>query len=1056
MQTKIELIYHPTGRLEKANSKDDVVFQGSVATSEFYLKMAEDVANEDAWLPTDSVFICFKRPDNQKSAPLLMQYENGCWKYISNGWLEDVDLGGKDSTYTANVLMRRYSKLNQTALVATRTSEQIELPISPSIGWNPQNISIDVYDEIIKVVSGQNEVVEKISNFQVGTVNAVTIEADKEAAVEANIVEDETSNAYKLNMDFAIPRGETPIVTASATVDNNNGIPNVSITKTNIENGGANFKFAFKNLKGDKGEKGDKGDAGAKGDKGDTGSTGQKGAQGIQGPKGDQGPVGPQGPKGEGYSIFKTYSSISAMNADAANVPEGKFVLISSNTNDEDNAKEYVKNSEGGFSFIVDLSGSVGVQGPQGPQGAQGARGAIGQAAGFGTPTATVKKLSPTLEPTVAIKASGEDTNKVFTFEFGIPQGIKGDRGEQGDRGPQGERGNSGIDGRDALVYTNIKNMDQIPLVDNDFVLQSNELNRIPTVGENLSVLINAKSTIYIANCIVTTANKTYTWLQIKQVAKLTGDIGMGLAYGREYYFDPNNDNTNKSFQNEYFNTLPIVGNTFITIGSSPQEIPYLCLWQVKEVVTQNTFYNYCLCDLVNSFPLKGSKIHMALEFEENTANYRCTEDSLIGSYPESVMLGDLMLSKQQSIIGTIFDKGETDGKSWWIIDNCFSFKGEKGVDGKDGVDGIGLPRGGTKGQMLAKLSDEDFDFAWGTYQGGGGDGGEGFLVAISDEDMDLLLTEDNVNRYVKFTGESTEKYEKNRLYVIQSDPVKIMGGDKLNSIKINTGWYPDLASLDWEVCDKSNQDGDLILKCKAFIFTSENPDDNLLGAYKAEQNGLTAYFLGIRGEIIYATGDESLVQDFGMDLGWMPELVEYGGYYDWTNEISVIGLQNEDFWSDYVVKSSKGIIAQPLYATKSEMPTKVSELYNDSGYVKKAEIHSFDGGFVTVEGTPNKFSVPDFGVYEVLFQPQILDEQGRNVFEELYVWFHSIIYVGNVGAEVAQVVNSTCALEEYKYTIKTLSSNFGGKSIEIACFNTDSGSSQNCKFKWRQVGSYK
>lgn len=88
---------------------------------------------------------------------------------------------------------------------------------------------------------------------------------------------------------------------------------------------------------------------GAKGDKGDTGSTGatgQKGAQGIQGPKGDQGPVGPQGPKGEGYSIFKTYSSISAMNADAANVPEGKFVLISSNTNDEDNAKEYVKNSE--------------------------------------------------------------------------------------------------------------------------------------------------------------------------------------------------------------------------------------------------------------------------------------------------------------------------------------------------------------------------------------------------------------------------------------------------------------------------------------------------------------------------------------------------------------------------------------------------------------------------------------------------------------------------------------------------------------------------------------
>lgn len=208
MQTKIELIYHPTGRLEKANSKDDVVFQGSVATSEFYLKMAEDVANEDAWLPTDSVFICFKRPDNQKSAPLLMQYENGYWKYISNGWLEDVDLGGNASSYTVNVLMRRYSNLNKSTIVATRTSEQIKLPISPSIGWSPQNISNDAYDEVLKVVSGQNDTVEKISNFQVGTVNTISIEADKNAKIEANIISDESDNAYKLNMDFAIPRGE--------------------------------------------------------------------------------------------------------------------------------------------------------------------------------------------------------------------------------------------------------------------------------------------------------------------------------------------------------------------------------------------------------------------------------------------------------------------------------------------------------------------------------------------------------------------------------------------------------------------------------------------------------------------------------------------------------------------------------------------------------------------------------------------------------------------------------------------------------------------------------
>lgn len=37
------------------------------------------------------------------------------------------------------------------------------------------------------------------------------------------------------------------------------------------------------------------------------------------------------------------------------------------------------------------------------------------------------------------------------------------------------------------------------------------------------------------------------------------------------------------------------------------------------------------------------------------------------------------------------------------------------------GKDGVGLPKGGTIGQVLAKASDEDYDFVWATPQGGGG-----------------------------------------------------------------------------------------------------------------------------------------------------------------------------------------------------------------------------------------------------------------------------------------------------------------------------------------------
>lgn len=112
-------------------------------------------------------------------------------------------------------------------------------------------------------------------------------------------------------------------------------------------------------LKGDKGEQGPVGPQGAKGDKGEKGD------------KGDQGERGPKGDTGEGFSIYKTYASIAAMNADAANVPEGKFVIITSTVEEEDNAKLFCKNATG-FSFITDMSGATGIKGEKGDAGKDG------------------------------------------------------------------------------------------------------------------------------------------------------------------------------------------------------------------------------------------------------------------------------------------------------------------------------------------------------------------------------------------------------------------------------------------------------------------------------------------------------------------------------------------------------------------------------------------------------------------------------------------------------------------------------------------------------------
>ena len=93
----------------------------------------------------------------------------------------------------------------------------------------------------------------------------------------------------------------------------------------------------------------------------------------IQGGQGETGGVGPQGPKGDGFSISKVYDSVGAMNSGFATdgLPEGAFVIITSDVEDEDNAKLYVK-GETAYEFVTDMSGATGIQGEQGVQGIQG------------------------------------------------------------------------------------------------------------------------------------------------------------------------------------------------------------------------------------------------------------------------------------------------------------------------------------------------------------------------------------------------------------------------------------------------------------------------------------------------------------------------------------------------------------------------------------------------------------------------------------------------------------------------------------------------------------
>ena len=181
--------------------------------------------------------------------------------------------------------------------------------------------------------------------------------------------------------------------------------------------------------------------------------------------------------KGDNFSVKATFSSIAEMEAyinpsvETASNPIlkiGDFIVIATDVEQEDNAKLYVVSNVTStkitFDYIADFSGARGFTGhtPQlsigtittGSAGTaacvsltedgidangnpkykinftipRGDKGDTGEAAGFGTPTATIDANVGT--PSVTVTASGADTAKVFNFDF---KNLKGEKGDKGD-----------------------------------------------------------------------------------------------------------------------------------------------------------------------------------------------------------------------------------------------------------------------------------------------------------------------------------------------------------------------------------------------------------------------------------------------------------------------------------------------------------------------------------------------------------------------------------------------------------------------------------------------
>lgn len=163
-------------------------------------------------------------------------------------------------------------------------------------------------------------------------------------------------------------------------------------------------------LKGDKGDKGEQGIQGERGEKGEQGPIGPQGLQGEKGEKGDRGEVGPQGEKGDAF----TYDDFTSEQLETLKGPKGEVGPQGLQGEKGDRGPQGEKGDKG----------DKGEQGERGIQGLPGVNGA--------TPNITIGNVT-TLEAGARATVTRRGSDATPIFDFGIPKGAKGDKGDGSD-----------------------------------------------------------------------------------------------------------------------------------------------------------------------------------------------------------------------------------------------------------------------------------------------------------------------------------------------------------------------------------------------------------------------------------------------------------------------------------------------------------------------------------------------------------------------------------------------------------------------------------------------
>jgi len=176
-------------------------------------------------------------------------------------------------------------------------------------------------------------------------------------------------------------------------------------------------------------------------------TAGFTGSIGYTGSKGDIGYTGSKGDTGLGFNIAKTYTSVANLSADTSpsGIATGEFAIIENGSlTDAENSRLYLWNGSA-YSFVSDLSGTIGFTGSKGDTGFTGSKGDIGYTGSKGDIGYTGSKGFTGSKGDIGYTGSKGDIGYTGSKGFTGSKGDTGFTGSKGDIGYTGSEGNLDI-----------------------------------------------------------------------------------------------------------------------------------------------------------------------------------------------------------------------------------------------------------------------------------------------------------------------------------------------------------------------------------------------------------------------------------------------------------------------------------------------------------------------------------------------------------------------------------------------------------------------------------